>query len=68
MVFSLSVFVLALIVIFAVGLVLTFVGTHLAPALKAPPLVAIGAFLGQWAWPIALAVGIWYYFSHVGLI
>lgn len=67
MVFSLPIFVLALLVIFVVGLILTFVGSHLAPQLKAPPLVSIGAFLGQWAWPIGIAAGLWFYFTHTGL-
>jgi hypothetical protein len=67
MTFNVNIFVRALVVLFVVALACIGLGGYVAPLFHAPPITAIGAFFANWAWPIGLAAGAWYYFTRTGI-
>ncbi len=67
MVFSLGTAIRALVVAFVVYVACLLLGGVVAPELKVPIIVSIGAFVAAWAAAFAVAAGLWYYFSRTGL-
>lgn len=56
--------VLAVVVVFVVGLLLAEVLPLVLNLLKVEIAVAIGSFFSKWGWPLGVAAGLWYFFSR----
>lgn len=60
--------VLAVVIAFVVGLLLSEVLPLFLNLLKVELAVAIGGFFSKWGWPLGVAAGLWYFFSHGKLL
>ena len=57
--------VLAVVIAFVVGLLLAEVLPLVLNLLKVEIAVVIGGFFAKWGWPLGVAAGLWYFFTHV---
>jgi len=63
MVFSISKLIVAVVVAFVVGLVLTALIGPIIAGLGAPITKTVGDFFINWGWPLGIVAGVFYYFG-----